>query len=1076
MKNAFLFIAALFMLATSCTNTETDPAINATLVSFTIDAPELQTRVTDGNGESTNRLQYAFYDAQGNHLPALNGIVEGFVGSTTIQIALVEGCSYSALFWADNTAAPYSVDFGNKKMEIATTTFDGNADKYDAFYKYETNIDPVEKTRKVVLTRPFAQLNIATADTAKAASAGFSAVATEVTVTAHSTLNLATGAVADNDYKTFTYAFAALPTDPAEAKVSGMSYDMLAMNYVLVNERELIDVTMKVSEDAQGTNPIERTYSNVPMQRNYRTYIVGNLLTTENEFNAMISPDWLKDYIYDTNIIVDKIDVEDDKTGDDTEVTLKTKEDWTAKVVFEATRSTEAWCTVEPTNGVAGETILTISTEPNDTGKDRTATVIIKSGESTQEITVKQLAIVTSDEEEENPVPNNQIWYTSTDGNIVSPNKTDVFGATIVSNTYEDGKGVITFDGDVTVVGKDAFKAASTTLETIQLPNSVTEIGKSAFGYCNALTNITLPNSLIKIENDTFAGCKALTNITLPDSLIEIGKDAFKSSGLTSITIPESVTTVGDAAFLYCDSLSAFYGKGATEDNRCLVIDGVIKAFASANYESDTYTIPYGATTVGDNAFSNLTILTEIVIPESVTTIDRYAFASSNGLLTVTLPKSITSIGQSAFQRCQNLATVYCKSTTPSTLSSNVFFSNAEDRKIYVPAESVEAYKEAWSDYADYIFAEGAEDEDDENDDEEYVDKVGDPDFQAAIGNKKFVTLQEALNVVEDNQTITLLNRVNLDKMTDILELYRAVNFTLDLDGYRIHSDGNPNYQISREANGMIDINTSKSTDVKNATIIIKDGFLTYNGSRPMIGIAGSTEAQTIVDLENVKISGAVGPDNNISCAVRITHSNVTVNLKNGTKISNDREVASSQVNVMHYPLVEVCCGTLNIYDGVEFSYNYVEHANNLSPRQMVVISTTAGHTNTAVVNVYGGYGRVAGSCFTMGHNGGLFNIYGGEWIANTDGSMPKPSLNSGYAVQDPAVVALDGPYGYTSQNIANIYGGILRGRFHCGWSRGSGDPAQLNISGGNFNADPTEYVVEGHTATQNSQGYWVVE
>ncbi len=751
MKKLFLAVVAIFMIATACTTDESAPANSEVLVSFSIDAPELQTRVTDGNGESTNHLQYAFYDGEGNLLPQLQGEVADYVGSTTIQIALVEGCSYSALFWADNTEAPYKLDFANKTMEIDATDINGNSDKNDAFYKYEPNIDPVEKSRKITLTRPFAQINIATADTAKAANAGFVAATTQVTVTTHSTLNLATGTVADNDYKTFTYTFAALPTDPGTAKVNEKVYDMLSMNYILVNERELIDITMEVSEESNGSNPIKREYTTVPVQRNYRTYIVGNLLTTENQFNTMITPDWLKpDHIYDSNLIIDQTDIENFKDGERNTVELTAEEDWTAEVIFDAVRSTEGWCTVYPTSGKAGKANLTISTQPNDTGEDRAATVVVTAGESVKEIRIVQRAIVEG----------------------------------------EEG----------------------------------------------------------------------------------------------------------------------------------------------------------------------------------------------------------------------------------------------------------------------------------------YVDKIGDPDFQAAIGNKKFVTLQEALNEVEDNQTITLLNRVNLDNMTDILELYRAVNFTLDLDGYRIHSYGNPNYQISREANGMIDINTSKSTDVKNATIIIKDGFLTYNGLRPMIGIAGSTEAQTIVDLENVKISGAVGPNKDISCAVRITHSNVTVNIKSGTKISNDREVPSNLVNVTHNPLVEVCCGTLNIYDGVEFIYNHVEHANNLSPRDMVVINRTAGHTNTAVINVYGGYGRVAGSCFKINHHGGLINIYGGEWIANTDGT-----LASKIAQSSNCVLNMYGAWGYGFTQQTNIYGGILRGSLQALGSGGSGSGSDLNISGGNFNADPTAYVVEGHTATQNSQGYWEV-
>ena len=54
-------------------------------------------------------------------------------------------------------------------------------------------------------------------------------------------------------------------------------------------------------------------------------------------------------------------------------------------------------------------------------------------------------------------IPNNQIWYTSFDGNVVTPSNTDVFGATITSNTYTNDKGVITFDGDVTMIGEKAY-------------------------------------------------------------------------------------------------------------------------------------------------------------------------------------------------------------------------------------------------------------------------------------------------------------------------------------------------------------------------------------------------------------------------------------------------------------------------------------------------------------------------------------------------------------------------------------------------------------------------------------------
>ena len=59
------------------------------------------------------------------------------------------------------------------------------------------------------------------------------------------------------------------------------------------------------------------------------------------------------------------------------------------------------------------------------------------------------------------PQPNNEIWYTSRNGNVVIPNDTRGFGVKIVSNTYKDGKGVITFDGDVTSIGNYAFRDCS---------------------------------------------------------------------------------------------------------------------------------------------------------------------------------------------------------------------------------------------------------------------------------------------------------------------------------------------------------------------------------------------------------------------------------------------------------------------------------------------------------------------------------------------------------------------------------------------------------------------------------------
>ena len=152
-------------------------------------------------------------------------------------------------------------------------------------------------------------------------------------------------------------------------------------------------------------------------------------------------------------------------------------------------------------------------------------------------------------------IPNNEIWYTSSDGKVVTPDRSYEFGANIISNTYSNGKGVMKFDNSVTSIGNGAFLGCSG-LTSITIPNSVTSIGDYAFLGCSGLISITIPNSVTSIGGNAFLGCKGLTSITIPNSVTSIGNGAFyECSGLTSITIPNSVTSIGDEAFYECTGL-----------------------------------------------------------------------------------------------------------------------------------------------------------------------------------------------------------------------------------------------------------------------------------------------------------------------------------------------------------------------------------------------------------------------------------------------------------------------------------------------------------------------------------------
>ena len=265
--------------------------------------------------------------------------------------------------------------------------------------------------------------------------------------------------------------------------------------------------------------------------------------------------------------------------------------------------------------------------------------------------TIQPMAAV----EYEMDVPLNEIWYTATAK--VEPYYPDEFGATITSNVWdsESGKGIITFNANVTKIGYYAFNKCEK-LKTITIPDSVTSIGEWVFSYCTSLTSVNIPDSVTEIGKNAFYFCKSLISITIPDSVTSIENYAFQvCTSLTSVTIPDSIASIGSSAFSSCTSL------------------------------------------------------TNVTIGNSVTTISSNAFYKCTSLASITIPDSVTSIGYQAFYNCTSLKTVYCKPTMPPTGDGSMFYNNASGRKIYVPASDddsiINAYKakEYWSDYASYI-------------------------------------------------------------------------------------------------------------------------------------------------------------------------------------------------------------------------------------------------------------------------------------------------------------------------------------------------------------------------------------
>ena len=114
-----------------------------------------------------------------------------------------------------------------------------------------------------------------------------------------------------------------------------------------------------------------------------------------------------------------------------------------------------------------------------------------------------------------------EIWYTSSDGNIVTPYRINSL-QTIVSNTYVDGKGIFKFERDATIIGDSAFRSCIT-LTSMMIPNSIYYISDGAFYSCTNLRTINLHNNIINIGDSAFYGCSGLTTITIPNSVSSIG-------------------------------------------------------------------------------------------------------------------------------------------------------------------------------------------------------------------------------------------------------------------------------------------------------------------------------------------------------------------------------------------------------------------------------------------------------------------------------------------------------------------------------------------------------------------------
>ncbi len=291
MKNIFRILMAVAVLFTaSCAKEEISSSIagGEVEVTFTANIPELGTRAEYGAGEQVNTLRYYVYDGNTllSDLSGEQGIAVGV--PTTVNLVLLKGMTYNIVFWAD-CGKVYNYDTASKSVTVDYAAVEANDEKRDAFYKFVAAFDPATATSEdtnIVLTRPFAQLNaISTDDLTAHNNANITLTTSTVTLDVYNTFNLATGSVDTNSKVPATQLIAN----------NVLENGLISMNYFFAsaNESYTTDVTLAVNYSNGASYSRKFTY--VPLKQNYRTNIIGQLLSKSTDFKVTIDHAFGKD-------------------------------------------------------------------------------------------------------------------------------------------------------------------------------------------------------------------------------------------------------------------------------------------------------------------------------------------------------------------------------------------------------------------------------------------------------------------------------------------------------------------------------------------------------------------------------------------------------------------------------------------------------------------------------------------------------------------------------------------------------------------------------------------------------------
>ncbi|MGN0231055.1 MAG: DUF6562 domain-containing protein [Muribaculaceae bacterium] len=311
MKKLFFFsaLAAMALLgSTSCSNDEFEAGEGQAKVNFAVNVESGLESRTISDGTQADKLVYAVFDNNGTRVSGIQKVEKTNVSFPTNEtLTLAKGQTYKIVFWAqDADCSAYTVD---DNMNLAVDYSGANNDESrDAFYASVSYFVEGDGSMNVVLKRPFAQINVGEnkADFDAAKAAGLEIVNSSVKVTsAANAMNLLDGTVSGET--SFEYTIATVPAE--DLTVEGTAYKYLSMSYILVNDATTgaakattgVEYTLATNDGRNIT--LANGLENIPVQRNYRTNILGSFLTGNVTFTITIDPIYDGEYTnWDGNV------------------------------------------------------------------------------------------------------------------------------------------------------------------------------------------------------------------------------------------------------------------------------------------------------------------------------------------------------------------------------------------------------------------------------------------------------------------------------------------------------------------------------------------------------------------------------------------------------------------------------------------------------------------------------------------------------------------------------------------------------------------------------------------------------